>query len=84
MAEAKRVLRVIDSRLAERAWMMGDHYSIVDIAVLPWVRNLIGFYEAGELVGIQDFANVTRALGAFVARPAVTRGLAIPARPKGN
>jgi len=84
VGEAKRVLRVIDARLAERAWMMGDDYTIVDIAILPWVRNLIGFYEAGELVGIKDFPNVTRALAAFVARPAVVRGLAIPARPKAN
>ena len=84
VGEAKRVLRVIDARLAERAWMMGDDYTIVDIAILPWVRNLIGFYEAGELVGIKDFPNVTRALAAFVARPAVVRGLAIPARPKAD
>jgi GST-like protein len=45
------------------------------------VRNLIGFYEAGDLVGIQDFPNVTRVLAAFVARPAVARGLDIPKRP---
>jgi GST-like protein len=64
--------------------MMGDDYTIADIAILPWVRNLIGFYDAGELVGISEFANVTRALDAFLARPAVVRGLAIPARPKAN
>ncbi|MGF6966738.1 glutathione S-transferase [Paraburkholderia sp. WC7.3g] len=60
---------------------MGDHYSIADIAIFPWVRNLVGFYEAGELVGIQDFPNVRRVLGAFVERPAVVRGLNIPQRP---
>jgi GST-like protein len=59
---------------------MGDAYTIADMAVFPWVRNLIGFYDAGELVGIGDFPNVTRALAAFVARPAVTRGLRIPRR----
>jgi len=48
----------------------------------PWVRNLVGFYGAGELVGIENFPHVTRALATFVARPAVVRGLAIPARPK--
>ena len=52
-----------------------------DIATFPWVRNLIGFYEAGELVGIGGFPKVTAALERFVARPAVERGLAIP--PKG-
>jgi GST-like protein len=57
---------------------MGDAYTIADIATFPWVRNLIGFYEAGELVGIADFPTVSRALAAFLARPAVARGLAVP------
>jgi GST-like protein len=48
------------------------------MAVFPWVRNLIGFYGAGELVGMADFPNVTRALDAFLARPAVARGLSVP------
>ncbi|WP_309681000.1 glutathione S-transferase N-terminal domain-containing protein [Polaromonas sp.] len=80
VAEARRLLAVLEQRLAGRAWIMGEAYSIADIATFPWVRNLIGFYEAGELVGIHDFAQVTRALAAFVARPAVVRGLAIPPR----
>lgn len=76
--EAKRVLGVLNERLANRQWIMGDEYTVADIASLPWVRNLIGFYEAADLVGIQDFPNVTRALEAFLARPAVIRGLEIP------
>ena len=80
VAESKRLLAVLNQRLEGRSWIMGDAYTIADIAIFPWVRNLIGFYEAGELVGIQDFPHVTRALAAFVARPAVLRGLAIPAR----
>jgi GST-like protein len=59
---------------------MGEAYSIADIAIFPWVRGLVEFYAAGELVGMQDFPHVTRALAAFVARPAVVRGLGIPAR----
>lgn len=78
--ETKRLLGVLDQRLSGRSWIMGDDYTIADIAVFPWVRNLIGFYEAGDLVGIDNFPQVTRALAAFVARPAVGRGLAIPAR----
>jgi GST-like protein len=76
--ESKRVLGVLNGRLTDRSWIMGDTYTIADIATFPWVRNLIGFYDAGELVGIQDFPNVTRSLEAFVARPAVVRGLEIP------
>jgi GST-like protein len=60
---------------------MGDDYGIADIATFPWINNLIGFYGAGELVGIDDFTNVKRVLQAFLARPAVVRGLQIPKRP---
>jgi GSH-dependent disulfide-bond oxidoreductase len=81
VAESKRLLGVLNQQLEGRDWILGDNYSIADIATFPWVRNLAGFYEAGELVGIQDFPNVTRALAAFVARPAVDRGLNIPKRP---
>ncbi|GAB3256852.1 glutathione S-transferase family protein [Chitinimonas naiadis] len=78
--ESKRLLGVLEQRLVGRSWMMGDEYTIADIAIFPWVRNLIGFYEAGELVGFKDFPNVQRVLDTFVARPAVVNGLDIPKR----
>ncbi|MEC5160769.1 MULTISPECIES: glutathione S-transferase N-terminal domain-containing protein [unclassified Janthinobacterium] len=78
VAEAQRLLGVLEQRLTGRDWIMGDRYTIADIATFPWIRNLIGFYEAGELVGIADFPQVTRVLAAFLARPAVKRGLEIP------
>jgi GSH-dependent disulfide-bond oxidoreductase len=81
VAESKRLLDVLNGRLAGREWIMGDAYTIADIAVFPWVRNLIGFYGAGDLVGISNYPNVRRVLEAFVARPAVVRGVKIPARP---
>ena len=80
VAESARLLGVLNERLEGSAWIMSDEYSIADIATFPWVRNLIGFYEAGDLVGISKYPNVTRALEAFVARPAVVRGLSIPKR----
>jgi GST-like protein len=76
--ETRRVLGVLDQRLEGRAWMMGDEYTIADIAIFPMVRNLTGYYAAGGLVGIDDFPNVTRTLETFVARPAVRRGVRIP------
>jgi GSH-dependent disulfide-bond oxidoreductase len=78
VVEAKRLLRVLDDQLGKQPWIAGGEYTIADIATFPWVRNLIGFYEAGDLVGIADFPNVTRALETFLARPAVARGLEIP------
>ena len=78
VAESRRLLEVLNLRLEGRAWLMGATYTIADMAVFPWVRNLIGFYGAGDLVGIGDFPHLTRTLEAFVARPAVERGLTIP------
>jgi GST-like protein len=80
VAEAKRLLAVLDGRLAGRRWIMGDEYTIADIATLPWVRNLVGFYGAGELVQFHQYADVKRVLDAFLERPAVKRGLEIPRR----
>ena len=76
--ESRRLLNVLDKRLQGRDWIMGERYTIADIATFPWVRNLIGFYEAGDLVGISNFPNVTRVLERFLARPAVVLGLTIP------
>ena len=80
VAESKRLLAVLNQQLKDRDWILGQDYSIADIATFPWVRNLVGFYAAGDLVGMQNYPEVTRVLAAFVARPAVQRGLNIPQR----
>ena len=79
VGEAKRLLGVLEGRLADREWIVGD-YSIADVASLGWVRGLVGFYEAGDLVGFENFPRVGAWLERGLARPAVQRGLAIPAR----
>lgn len=81
VAESRRLLTVLNERLTGRAWLMGEDYGIADIATFPWVNNLVGYYGAGELVGFDDFTEVKRVLQVFLQRPAVVRGLAIPARP---
>jgi GST-like protein len=80
-AESKRLLGVLDRHLEGRRWIMGDEYTIADIATFPWVNNLVGFYGAREIVGFEEFRNIGRVLQAFVARPAVARGLLIPPAP---
>jgi GST-like protein len=80
VAEAKRLLSVMDRHLAARPWLVGEMYTIADIATFPWINNLIGFYGAAELVGFSEYSNVRRSLDAFLARPAVARGLKIPDR----
>jgi GST-like protein len=78
--ETKRLLGVLDRHLQGREWIM-DSYSIADIATFPWVRALTKIYEADELLGFSQYGNVQRVLDAFIARPAVQRGLEIPKRP---
>ncbi|WP_439478211.1 glutathione S-transferase N-terminal domain-containing protein [Brevundimonas sp.] len=79
VTESKRLLGVLETRLEGRDWIMGD-WSIADVATLGWVRNLIGFYEARELVDFDSLKNVPAWLERGLARPAVQRGLEIPAR----
>jgi GST-like protein len=80
-AESERLLGVLETRLAGRQWLMGDDYTIADMALIGWVRNLIGFYEAGPLVHYERLVEVPRWLDAALARPAVQRGLVMPPRP---
>ena len=79
-AESKRLLGVLEQRLDGRLWVMGDDYTIADIALLGWVRNLIGFYDAGALVEYDKLSRVPAWLERGLARPAVERGLMIPSR----
>ncbi|MRH21558.1 glutathione S-transferase N-terminal domain-containing protein [Rhodovulum strictum] len=79
VAESRRLLTVLDKRLEGRAWICDD-YSIADIAILPWLRNVLVGYEAGDLVGWDVFSNLQGWLDRFLARPAVQRGLVQPPR----
>ena len=79
--ESKRLIGVLETRLTGRRWIMGDDFTIADIAHVGWLRSLLQFYEAGELVGIEAFPNVQAWLERTLARPAVAAGLSIPARP---
>ena len=80
VAESKRLLGVLNQRMQGRQWVMGDAFTIADIAIWPWVRNLVGFYGAGDLVQFGQFTELQRVLDVFAARPAVVRGLQIPSR----
>jgi GST-like protein len=79
--ESKRLLGVLDARLSRQQWIMGDEYTIADISLFGWVRNLIGFYGARDLVEYDILKQVPAWLERGLARPAVRRGLEIPKRP---
>lgn len=80
--ESKKLLDVLNQRLSQRRWMMGEEYTIADVAIFPLIRNLVGFYNAGDLVGFDAYTHVKRAFEAFMQRPAVQRAVEIPKRPE--
>ena len=79
--ESKRLLGVLETQLKVGPWMMGEDYSIADVSMIGWVRNLVGFYDAAHVVDFHEFEHVQAWLDRALARPAVQRGLNIPARP---
>jgi GSH-dependent disulfide-bond oxidoreductase len=79
--QSKRLLAILEQRLRGRQWIMGDDYTIADISILGWVRNLIGFYGARDLVDFDSLTHVPAWLDRGLVRPAVQRGLEIPRRP---
>ena len=80
--ESKRLLGVLEQRMQGRQWIMGDQITIADIAIWPWVRNMVveTGYNAADLVGWNDLPELQRVLAAFTARPAVQKGLNMPPR----
>ena len=78
--ESKRLLTVLDKHLAGKEWVVGSEYTIADMAIFPWIRNMIVRYNAEELVGWGQYPEVSRVLSHWLQRPAVQRGLLIPAR----
>ena len=78
--ESKRLLTVLDKHLAGKQWVVGDEYTIADMAIFPWIRNMIVRYNAEELIGWGQYPEVSRVLSQWLQRPAVQRGLLIPAR----
>jgi GSH-dependent disulfide-bond oxidoreductase len=79
--ETKRLLGVLETRLTSRTFIMGDEMTIADIAIVGWIRSLIGFYEAGEMVGYDALTALPAWFDRMMARPGVQRGVNIPARP---
>ena len=78
--ESKRLLTVLDKHLTGKQWVVGDEYTLADIAIFPWIRNMIVRYNAEELIGWGQYPEVSRVLSQWLQRPAVQRGLLIAAR----
>ena len=78
--ESKRLLTVLDKHLAGKDWVAGNEYTIADMAIFPWIRNMIVRYNAEELIGWGQYPEASRVLSQWLQRPAVQRGLLVPAR----
>ena len=79
--ETKRLLKVLDDRLAGREYIMDD-FSIVDLSMVPWVNCLDGFYEGGEVLGFNSFKNVVAWRDRVTARPAYQKGKDVCSAPQ--
>lgn len=79
VGEAKRLLGVLDKRLQGREWIMGDEYTIADVITFTWVNALRSMPEAKGLIDVGDYPEVNRVVDVFLQRPAVVKGLKIPA-----
>ena len=78
--ESKRLLTVLDKHLAGKDLVAGSEYTIADMAIFPWIRNMIVRYNAEELIGWGQYPEASRVLSQWLQRPAVQRGLLVPAR----
>ncbi len=74
--ETKRLLDVLDRRLAESEYVAGPDYTIADIAIFPWYGGLVKFgqYGATEFLAVHEYKNVNRWADQLLERPAVRRG----------
>ncbi|MDM7861169.1 glutathione-dependent disulfide-bond oxidoreductase [Alteromonas sp. ASW11-36] len=74
--EVKRQLDVLEKQLAGKTYILGDEYTIADIAIWPWYGALaLGYlYEAGEFLDVESYTNVQRWAKDIAERPAVKRG----------
>jgi len=74
--EVKRQLDVLDRHLAENRYMVGESYTIADMAIWPWYGRTVqgGSYDAGEFLNVGIYTNVIRWAEEVGARPAVQRG----------
>ena len=78
--EAKRLLSVLEARLEGRQWLMGDDYTIADIATFPWIEGARKFYGGDQVLEYDRFPNVMAWVDRGLARPAVQKGMDIPKR----
>ena len=77
--EVKRELDVLDKELANKKYIVGDTYTIADMAIWPWVMCCIKFYKAETFLQLKEYKNLMRWYDLIANRPAVIRGCRVNA-----
>ena len=80
VGESRRLLQVLERRLADHRWITGDDYTVADVAIFPWVNHVATYYRAADLLNYSELTQVRRATQQFLERPAVMRGMQVPRR----
>jgi GST-like protein len=77
--EVKRQLDVLDRHLAGNRYMVGDTYTIADMAIWPWYGELVRgrLYKAGTFLAVHTYTHVARWADELAERPAVQRGVRV-------
>ena len=74
--ETKRQLDVLDQQLAKHKYIVGDEYTIADIAIFPWYGALVSnkLYDAAEFLNVKEYKNITRWVKTLIKRKALLKG----------
>lgn len=74
--ETKRLLDVLDKHLAHHEYLVGNEYTIADMAAWPWYASVVkGWaYQAAQFLSVHEYRNVLRWVDLIAERPAVRRG----------
>ena len=76
--EVRRLLSVMENHLQGKTWFLGDEYSIVDMALYPWVIALDKGYDAEKFLGRNErYPAVMAWCERMNQRPAVQRGMLV-------
>jgi GSH-dependent disulfide-bond oxidoreductase len=75
--EARRILKVLDNHLQDKFFLVGENYSIADMATVPWVNGLSQFYKAEEKLSLNEYTHVNRWVKNILERPLTSAGMKV-------
>lgn len=75
--EAKRLLTVLETHLKGRHYLVGEECTIADMASMPWINALRSSYNAGEVLGLDNYKNVGAWVARMLLRPKAAQGMLV-------